>query len=165
MKKLVKAARANFSNMSRNELAEYVVKNFKRITGINPKDTRSDGEMPFDQDVIDQTAPAIKSFLEERGVSERDIDEVYYLIDDKLMSVTAADDGTTFNVLNDPNSDYALTKISLQGLWEDIWEDLDKMAQMGQSSYPMEQNTNAIIDRLAKDIYATSNRIGRVMSR
>ena len=80
-------------DMSVDEIADLVVRNFKRITGLNPASVMSDdpdGPM-FDANAVDMSADSIISYLEGKGLSRNIIDDALYVIDDKLSSMSGSD--------------------------------------------------------------------------
>lgn len=69
---------------SRDDIMKDVYKNFKNITGTEFNDifNQDDSEIPFNQDVIDNTEPSIRKHLKMKyKLGDKDIDDLYYDLD------------------------------------------------------------------------------------
>lgn len=101
------------------EIVDYVIKNYKKITGEKLSDVynkvESEDEPMFDQRVIDKTASSIEDFLIKKGLEDK-FDDVMYALDDELASSKAR----YFKEDLNPNMiyDYIDNYVSMQELGE-----------------------------------------------
>lgn len=90
--KVAKEINEGFANLSNKEKIDYVIDNYKKITGRNisgvyTKSVGEDENVPlFDQDYIDATADRMEKFLKKNGMSSKEIDDFYYDLDAELAS-------------------------------------------------------------------------------
>ena len=90
--KVAKEINEGFANLSNKEKIDYVINNYKKITGRNisgvyTKSVGEDENVPlFDQDHIDATADRMEKFLKKNGMSSKEIDDFYYDLDAELAS-------------------------------------------------------------------------------
>ena len=80
---------SNFMDWTDSERINYIIANFEKITGqkietiFNYDEDAFEGSI-FNQDEVDKTSEAIMNFLLDNGMSERQVDDLLYDLDDRL---------------------------------------------------------------------------------
>lgn len=83
--------KSDFSYLTHSEKLQYVIDNFKKITGRNIKGVFNRGaesdEFIFNQDFIDATYDKIDSFLKKNGMSDKEVEDFIYDLDAELVKI------------------------------------------------------------------------------
>lgn len=145
--KVAKEINESFSDLSRREKVDYVINNYKKITGKNisdvyTKNVGEDDDVPiFDQNHIDATADRMEKFLKKNGMSTREIDDFYYDLDAELV--------TRYNELS-----VRRPKRKVNESLEDIKSEWENMRSRNMFEFPSGDYVYVGIDFDKKTIYA-----------
>ena len=131
---LLRESSVNLNGWSKEEVANFIIDHFKTITTRNIEDifSKMDGDVIFDQDIVDRTAPDIEDFLmRNTNWSQRDIDDFWYIFDEILTNKYS--DYIDFNEsLKEDKKDLTKTKGTIAKALSDNMDKLSRINNVGE---------------------------------
>ena len=131
---LLRESSVNLNGLSKEEVANFIIDHFKTITTRNIEDifSKMDGDVIFDQDIVDRTAPDIEDFLmRNTNWSQRDIDDFWYIFDEILTNKYS--DYIDFNEsLKEDKKDLTKTKGTIAKALSDNMDKLSRINNVGE---------------------------------